>query len=81
MKFRVEKNIPIVDEWRWEYHREDKNNITWPFKRMEVGDSFKVRDDYSIRARSAARSYARNHGTSYTCRRIAPYWFRVWRTK
>ena len=79
MRFEIEKGIPLSEPWGWDYEREFRENISWPFHRMEVGDSFKVREGRAERARSAASSHARRHGGKFTTRRVSTLYFRVWR--
>ncbi len=80
MKFKIEKNIPIPARWEWEYMRKRKKNLAWPFKDMEVGDSFLLRDNYSIRAASASKVWGTRHKRTFTCQRVSAYNFRLWRT-
>ena len=57
--------------------------IKYPFRGMEVGDSFVIKEDDEVkRASDAAASYKRNHeGWSYAARKLYAGGCRIWRTK
>lgn len=78
--FYIDSNIPVAEKWLWKYHRNRKKNIAWPFKSMEVGDSFLLRDNLSIRAASASKVWGVKHGRTFTCRRVTEHDYRLWRT-
>ncbi len=64
---QIEKNIPIP--------------ATYPFKDMEVGDSFLVPEEVNRAAvTNSARRFGKNHGMEFTVRSISGGRLRCWRT-
>lgn len=53
---------------------------TYPWRAMQIGDSFFVKGGSITNISSAAVFYGRSHGTLYTCR-STPTGVRVWRIK
>lgn len=67
MTFAIEKNIPFPEKY--------------PFRVMEVGDSFLVPDKFEVyRLRSIMGHHHRNSGLRFTTRTVAEG-IRVWRTQ
>ena len=63
---KVEKNVPLPSKW--------------PFKDMQVGDSFAVPTDISRTTVSiAALRYGRKHGMRFTVRTTTDRTLRCWR--
>lgn len=63
---KVEKNVPLPSKW--------------PFKDMQVGDSFAVPKDISRTTVSiAALRYGRKHGMKFTVRTTTDRTLRCWR--
>jgi hypothetical protein len=48
---------------------------------MQIGDSFVVPADENKGVRSAAHSYSKRHGKTFTCHRQPDGTVRVWRTE
>lgn len=69
-KFKIEKNIPIPGE---------HGNTKYPFKLLEVGDSFYV-EGIPSSARTAAHSYAKRYGVKLVSKREKKG-YRIWRTE
>lgn len=80
-QYKVDKNIPIWDE------APTPNSAKYPFKRMEVGDSF-LYGEYS-RANmqhigNAARNWKNKSGREdwkFSCRKTKANKVRIWRVK
>jgi hypothetical protein len=74
--FKVEKNIPIQDT--------NRKPTGYPFKTMEVGDSFLVSKDLDSKVRCAATYYSRRAKTTKGKRflvRRTPEGVRTWRVE
>jgi len=69
MEYKIEKGIPVPAP-RNEY----------PFRVMEVGDSFAVPSTESRRVRSAANNFGMRNGRKFTVKNL-PNKVRVWRIK
>lgn len=76
--FLIEKNIPITKHIR---------KSKYPFKDMDIGDSFIISEEYSdheLRLKSnAARRWLKSSGTNYkfTLRKTEDNKIRIWRIK
>lgn len=69
----VEKNVPVPEGGR--------SSVKYPFKTMEVGDSFTVEAGKEMSVRSSATYYKKiQPGAQYTIRRMEDNTLRVWRT-
>lgn len=65
---KVEKNVPLPSKW--------------PFKDMQVGDSFAVPEGVGRTTVSiAAMRYGRKHGGKFTVRMVADRSLRCWRVE
>ncbi len=68
---KIEKNVPIPA-------KSGRLTSKYPFKQMELGDSFFVATDKPIRTMTSLRACAKNAGVKATCRKVAGG-VRVWR--
>lgn len=64
----IDKDIPIP-----------KNK--YPFREIEVGESFSVDNAIEPTLRSLASYYKKRYGFNYTVKRVSETQMRVWRTK
>jgi hypothetical protein len=72
----VEKDIPLAP-----WHT-NGGKAKYPFKGMEIGDSFAVDAVPHSKVSNAARSWAQNHGGKFTVRKMpGTDSFRCWRVK
>jgi hypothetical protein len=53
----------------------------YPFKAMEVGDSFPVTGDEGKRVVSNAYNFGALLGMKFACRKLGPGSYRIWRVK
>lgn len=78
MSFVIEKGVKMP---------ESRGSTRYPFREMEIGDSFFVPTDEPsdiVRIRSAASHMKRQHGLVFACRAVCENGkagIRVWRTK
>lgn len=70
-EIKIEKGVPVPSP---------PMRAKYPFKDMEVGDSFFVSSEYIDKVRSSAASYARAHGMKFTTRQEGDG-LRVWRVE
>lgn len=63
----IVKDVPMVSKRQ-----------SWPFRDMEVGDSFAVEHQLEMKARMAAAAYGRYHGVKFSTRKT-PLGIRCWR--
>ena len=64
---KIDKNIPLPTRW--------------PFKQMEVGDSFAIPTDMKRHTVAvSAMRYGKKHGMKFTTRKMPDGTFRCWRT-
>jgi len=55
---KIEKGIPIPSISR--------RHNTYPFREMEIGDSFAISEEKEMRLRSIASKFARDNGVKFT---------------
>jgi hypothetical protein len=70
----IEKGVPLPA------HR-DPPVRRYPFREMEVGDSFTVEGDSTALSRLAGYGNGRFHPKRFVQRKIAPNTYRVWRVE
>jgi hypothetical protein len=70
--FNIEKNIPLPT-------RKDILHAEYPFKDMEIGDSFLLDFQAYHRTQSAATYYARKSHVKFAFRQISKSKYRCWR--
>jgi hypothetical protein len=69
--FEVEKGVPLPEV--------RQSGSVYPFRLMEIGDSFVVTDEDVVKnARAAAYVYSKRSGHKFACRRVDKGW-RFWR--
>ena len=69
--FEIEKGVPLPEG--------RETGFVYPFRLMEIGDSFVVADEDKLKsARAAAYAYSRRSGHKFACRRVDKGW-RFWR--
>jgi hypothetical protein len=69
--FQIEKDVPLPEA------RQPASS--YPFRLMEVGDSFMVTDEeVAKRARASAYMTSKRMGAKFACRTVADGW-RFWR--
>jgi hypothetical protein len=69
--FTIEKGVPLPER--------TERQAAYPFRLMEVGDSFVVGDELAVkRARAAAYAFSKRTGNRFACRRVGDGW-RFWR--
>jgi len=69
--FEIEKGVPLPER--------RQSGSVYPFRFMEVGDSFVVSEEDRLKnARAAAYSYGKRSGHRFACRRVGNGW-RFWR--
>jgi hypothetical protein len=72
MSIVIEKNIP--------FHSTDKESI-YPFKKMEIGDSFSLPINETTNVRSAIQFFKKRGGTQKFATRTFGDVVRIWRIK
>ena len=74
--FKIEKNVPMPKNWMnsFERHRDRK----YPFKEMEVGDSFLANGIKEKTVKSIAYAEGHRLGKKFACRTVDGV-VRVWR--
>lgn len=74
MQYRIEKDIPLIKKGVT-----DSNPPKYPFKEMEVGDSFFVANQVICgKAYLSAHAYGRYHGQRFAGRNVEGG-LRIWR--
>ena len=73
-KYQIEKEIPLP------VGRAGQSECPYPFKEMEIGDSFTTEDGEKF-VRNKTSYYGKRLGMKFTCRVLADGTFRIWRTK
>jgi hypothetical protein len=71
-EYKIEKNVPIPKGYV---------SRKYPFKEMEVGDSFAVEEENYNRVRQAAYSYSFRNGIKLAVKRGLDGKFHCWRIK
>lgn len=71
MEYQIESGVPVPEA--------RNGRSRYPFAKMEAGDTFVVPGDENKGVRSAAHSYGKRHGRTFTCRRQGDGTVRVWR--
>lgn len=71
-KYVIEKDVPIPGGFCYRY----------PFKQMEIGDSFLIGNDETMasRVRSAGCNYSKKHNKKFTVRKCLDG-YRIWRVE
>jgi hypothetical protein len=72
-KFAVEPGIEMPDV--------QERTSKYPFKSMQIGDSFAMTRDELPAVRNAAGSFSKRHGSQYAFRLIGTDVWRCWRIK
>lgn len=75
---KIEKHIPIPQARGGSSNKGFKTYV-YPWRRMQVGDSFLVKNVPQSDICSAAAADAKRNGVKYTVRRIPTQGVRVWR--
>ena len=70
--YKIEKNVPIPQGYV---------SRKYPFKEMEVGDSFVVEEENYNRVRQAAYSYSHRHKIKLAVKRGLDGKFHCWRVE
>lgn len=68
--FKIEKGVPVPEQVK---------RPPYPFKEMEIGDSFTVDKKYEASVRNAASSAGRISGKRFSARRMDNGCIRIWR--
>lgn len=69
--YTLEKDVSIPSQ--------RNGRARYPFADMEIGDSFVAPAEENKGVRSAAHSYSKRHGKTFTCHRQVDGTVRVWR--
>ena len=70
MGYKIEKNVPMPTGMKL---------TKYPWKEMEVGDSFVVADDKVVRIRSATQAHNNTHEEKFVVRKGHDGIYRCWR--
>lgn len=68
----IEKNVPLSDTLN------KGRKATYPFGKMEVGDSFRVPEEKSVTVRNSSFVYGSRNGKKFTVRKHEDA-YRCWR--
>lgn len=71
MTIKIEKGVPLIPK-RFESH-------VYPFREMEIGDSFQLPAEEARRLRGAANVFSKRHKVKFSVRMVSGG-VRVWRT-
>jgi hypothetical protein len=74
MSIKIEKGIPMTGLAR------AFGESRYPFRDMEVGDSFRIPDGEHRNARNAAYLHGIRNNCKFSCRRVGADGYRIWRT-
>lgn len=69
-QFQIEKNVAITP-----LSNAGQNNVKYPFRKMEIGDSFVA----SPAAQGAAYAWGKKNGRAFKCRAVGDGQIRIWR--
>jgi hypothetical protein len=71
MTIKIEKDIPVPSH----------GNSKWPFKDMEIGDSFAVNESERSPLAGAAYDYGKRNNMKFLTRKVPGAQVRCWRIK
>ena len=68
--FELKKNVPAPSITKVAAHS-GAMYASWPFRRMDVGDSFSVPADMARKMRAAASAFSCRNGLKFTCKKTS----------
>ena len=68
--FELKKNVPVPSFLKVAEHS-GAMYVSWPFGRMEVGDSFSVPADIARKMRAAASAFSCRTEKKFTCKKTS----------
>ena len=78
MNYKLEKGIPIPEKHSWHGTR---RHAKYPFKTMDVGDSFEFPVKLRKKITAAASYHGSAHGRKISIRRVSNAKARAWRVR